>query len=363
MGGSGSLRAAEATRTQHQQQAQDPPQESSATSSSLLASIGESSASPHKQQKKEQQEDHDDDTKERFYKHQLVDHFRDDNYFYSDLEADMDSNKYWSNRYFQTTEYWKGPGHPIFVIVGGEGATDDGFFYPFVTEHLAKDFHAAVLQPEHRFYGPYAPVPNATVPELLRLLTVEQALADMVRLVRHVRDHHLGCSPDRSSHHYCPIITVGGSYPGALSALFRVVYPEFVDMAYAASAPLLMYAQSDTVDPNVYYDIVTDAAERTSPGCAHAVQQTLDGMKATVEAHSDDSLEEAARSVQVCADTLPDYIETPQMLAEALVLIASFKFADDNMGNYPPGTRDGPLPNVPNLSKYDQWRRHDRLFV
>ena len=220
-----------------------------------------------------------------FYDKQQVDHFDDDN------------TETWSNRYYKSTKYFKGAGHPIFMVVGGEGAMDDGFFYPFVTEVLAKRFSAAVLQIEHRFYGPYVPIANATNSQLEKLLTPSQAMADMVKLTRHVRDTELtGCSPDRDSPHYCPVITVGGSYPGFLSAMFRIVHGDFVDISYASSAPLLMYAQMS--DQNIYYDIITSAADRVSPGCSRAVRTTMDDMIDRVD--SADTLQEAATRIGVC---------------------------------------------------------------
>jgi hypothetical protein len=69
---------------------------------------------------------------------------------------------------------------------------------------------------------------------------------------------------------YCPVITVGGSYPGFLSAMMRTRYPGVVDMAYAASAPLRFYAQQ--IDQYEYYKVVTASAERSVKGCAHAVR-------------------------------------------------------------------------------------------
>lgn len=82
---------------------------------------------------------HDED-EELFYDDQLVNHFSDD-------------NSTWSNRYYKSVNYFEGPGHPIFLVVGGEGALDSGMLYPFVTHHLAPRFGAAVVQIEHRFYG------------------------------------------------------------------------------------------------------------------------------------------------------------------------------------------------------------------
>ena len=69
---------------------------------------------------------------------QAVDHFDDDN------------EDRWSHRYYAQAKHFKGPGHPIFLVVGGEGGNDRGFFYPFVEEHLAREFGAFCLHPEHR---------------------------------------------------------------------------------------------------------------------------------------------------------------------------------------------------------------------
>ena len=197
-----------------------------------------------------------------FWDDQLVNHFSND-------------TSTWSNRYYKSTKYFEGPGSPIFLVVGGEGALEK-MLYPFITEHLAPRFGAAVIQIEHRFYGPYRPIMGreATTEELLELLTPQQAMADMVYLTKHFKDELVCSKHTRKSSKYCPVITVGGSYPGFLSAMFRLVYPDFVDISYASSAPLKLYVQSTS--QYVYYDIVTDAAEKMSKGCAKAVRDTLE---------------------------------------------------------------------------------------
>ena len=84
--------------------------------------------------------------------------------------------------------------------------------YPFVTQNLAQHFGAAVIQVEHRFYGPYQPITGreATVAELIDLLTPQQAMADMVQLTKHFKEE-LDCMKyDRNSKNYCPVVTVGG---------------------------------------------------------------------------------------------------------------------------------------------------------
>jgi hypothetical protein len=74
-----------------------------------------------------------DENEACFYDEQLVDHF----------STSSSSSSTWSNRYYKSTNYFRGPGHPIFLVVGGEGALDNGMLYPFVTQHLAPRFGAA----------------------------------------------------------------------------------------------------------------------------------------------------------------------------------------------------------------------------
>eukprot|EP00956_Cyclotella_meneghiniana_P005150 scaffold6417_cov87-Cyclotella_meneghiniana.AAC.4 len=170
------------------------------------------------------EDDQHDPNEALFYDDQLVNHFTND---------PIESVKTWSNRYYKSTKYYKGPGSPIFVVGGGEGSLEK-MLYPFIEEHLAPRFGAAVIEIEHRFYGPYQPITgrDATVEELLELLTPQQAMADMIHLTRHFKEE-LGC---------------GEEY----------------------------YTRDSSTDQYVYYDIVTETAESMSKGCAKAVRETLE---------------------------------------------------------------------------------------
>ena len=164
-----------------------------------------------------------------------------------------------TNRYYEIDEHFGGAGNPIICIIGGEGAVppSEGVFYPWVGVELAQRFSALIVQPEHRFYGtsnPRGPAPFD--PASLRLLTPQQALADAATLILAKQKEH-NCT-EHGTPNYCPVITVGGSYPGFLSAMMRLRYPAVVDMAYSASAPTLLYAQK--IDHSAYYKKITESA-------------------------------------------------------------------------------------------------------
>jgi hypothetical protein len=277
---------------------------------------------------------HRDENSPLFFEEQLVDH-------YGNAKS-KHLPRYWKHRYYMSTEHYKGPGHPIILVVGGEGALNNGMLYPYVTHDLARRFGAAVVQPEHRFYGPYQPLgEKPTVLDRLDVFTPSQAMEDMLRLVNvHLRDVGMPfehCSIDRKSSDYCPFIAVGASYPGFLSAMFRLLHGDVVDMSYASSAPLLMYAQ--VTDNREYYDIVTRAADRSSPGCANAVRATFEGVDELIMDSS--SVLDAARAVGVCTgehgELLPKAFATTKDLKDGLNLMAVYGFANNDMGVYPPG--------------------------
>lgn len=235
-------------------------------------------------------------------------------------------------RYYLNDTAFGGPGHPLLVIMGGEGAIppSTGFFYPWVVDVLAPRFKALVLEPEHRFYGTSVP-PDAYDTATLHHLTPQQALADTVALIRSVQSSK-GCSA-RGTAEYCPVITIGGSYPGWLSAMMRLRYPAVVDGAYAASAPMRFYAQQ--VDQFSYYQVITRSAEAAAAGCAKAVRA------ATHLLPTADTPTLVAK-LNLCTPLPPYIVRGGDATAQTeLLMILAVSFAGLNMGNYPPGPATG----------------------
>lgn len=293
----------------------------------------------------------DPSTKEHFFTQQLVDHHA------------VHGSKVFSQRYYQKANYFGGPGSPIFVIFGGEDPLEN-LLYPFVYDHLAKSFDGITYALEHRFFGESIPVPNATLEELHKLLTPDQALWDVVRFIQHKR-HELGCSLDRNSLEYCPAITVGyvneaivifytnyyilvshpctsipfffsvsGSYPGMLSGLMRFVHSDVVDISYASSAPYNLYTHN--VSPYAYYEYVTLIADQMSPGCSDAVRQTLLAAQDDMIHRDSRDLLELASEYGICRDSIPEYVSTGEILSQEVMVIIAEHFAEGNMMAYPP---------------------------
>lgn len=254
--------------------------------------------------------------KERWYDGQLVDHFA----------LDDNNATTYSQRYFDSKQYFAGPGHPIFLICGGEDDSMSGFYYPFIAHELASKFGAYTMQVEHRFYGKSQPLGGEGWDDTLRLselLTPDQGIADFVRLANHVRKEKLGCDMDQSSDKYCPLIAVGGSYAARLATMMRLAYPDSVDMAYASSSPLLGFV--GYIDPNSYYNHITEVADKISPGCSKAVKNTLLHINSMLKVRPKKAtFEDRAKSIGVCSDTLPKYMtKSSDMFAQEIMMIAA----------------------------------------
>ena len=81
------------------------------------------------------------------------------------------------------------------------------------------------------YYGESLPFGNESfkIPKI-DYLSSQQALADYAYLVKYLKEKY---DAEES-----PVIAFGGSYGGMLSAWFRMKYPNMVQGALAASAPI-----------------------------------------------------------------------------------------------------------------------------
>lgn len=152
------------------------------------------------------------------------------------------------------------PGGPCFFYTGNEGPIDEFYNNTGFPFDNAAELGALIVFAEHRFFGESVPTWPKHEQNGLGLLSVEQALADYAAILEHLFDHH----------GRMPVIALGGSYGGILSAWFRIKYPHLVDMALAASAPILTVTQISA--PPLFFKAVTDTFAAARPACPDAVR-------------------------------------------------------------------------------------------
>ena len=87
--------------------------------------------------------DNDVDSTPLWHK-QYVDHIGED------TEHNGPTLDTYNQRFLKKSVHFRGPGHPILLIIGGEGSLDPPMLYQFVNDELAEEFGAFVLSPEHR---------------------------------------------------------------------------------------------------------------------------------------------------------------------------------------------------------------------
>ena len=79
----------------------------------------------------------------------------------------------WRQRCYVDASFWRGPGAPVFLYIGGEGP--QGPVSPTLFMHtLAQRHGALMLALEHRFYGESWPTPDMSNANL-QYLSSEQA--------------------------------------------------------------------------------------------------------------------------------------------------------------------------------------------
>ncbi|KAE9413954.1 hypothetical protein Angca_007020, partial [Angiostrongylus cantonensis] len=108
-------------------------------------------------------------------------------------------------RYFLNIEGYR-PGGPIFFYTGNDGilesfAMNTGFMWD-----IAPEFHAAVVFAEHRFFGKTQPYGDqcCNTTDHFGYLSSEQALADFVLLIEHLKQKKLDGAQKS------PVIAFGG---------------------------------------------------------------------------------------------------------------------------------------------------------
>lgn len=161
-----------------------------------------------------------------------------------------------SQRYYIDNSFGNNPGSPVFLYICGEATCSSNALMGAIRTY-AKAHHARMVAIEHRYYGVSLPYPNFSTAALSNLST-EEAIKDLARFQKQIIE---------DKHWIGRWISFGGSYPGSLSAYYRLSHPELVSGALASSAPVM--AKEDFVE----YD--EHVSKVLSPECRTKVRQAV----------------------------------------------------------------------------------------
>lgn len=188
-------------------------------------------------------------TQEPFWFSQRLDHF-----------ASQDRRTF-PQRYYHFQPYFHDPHAPIFLRICGEG-TCSGISNDYLAV-LARQFGAAIVCLEHRYYGESSPFEELTA-DNLKYLSSQQALFDLASF-RNFYQNLVNKQFNRTTGEDNPWIVFGVSYPGALSAWFRLKFPHLVRGSLSSSGVVLAVHNYTAFDEQI--------AASAGPACASALRE------------------------------------------------------------------------------------------
>jgi Serine carboxypeptidase S28 len=127
---------------------------------------------------------------------------------------------------------------PILFYTGNESPLDQYINNTGLMWELAPKLGAQVVFAEHRYEG--VSLPSADLPHCMAFSSSIQALADFAALLE-----HRFLAINHTMYRRRPIIAFGGSYGGMLAAWMRIKYPNIIQGAIAASAPVAGFPYND----------------------------------------------------------------------------------------------------------------------
>jgi pimeloyl-ACP methyl ester carboxylesterase len=140
------------------------------------------------------------------------------------------AQRYWVDSQYATA----GANSPVIYHICGEGDATDGYFLNDNAVAWAKTLGARLVYLEHRYYGHSLPTVDFTGPNM-RYLTLDNVIEDLASFQKWIAQQQGWTGK---------WISVGGSYSGTISALYRQMHPELVVGALASSAPMISGANN-----------------------------------------------------------------------------------------------------------------------
>jgi hypothetical protein len=189
-------------------------------------------------------------TSQHWFTNQVLDHF-------SPLD-----HRTFAQRYFVDNQFFNPKHQRVMIYICGEGPCSGTPTDSYVG-NVAQATQSLLVALEHRFYGLSVPFgANSLQVENLRYLSVEQGLADLAYFIDWFKNSNSYNVSSTSNW-----VVVGGSYAGAMSAWFRLKYPQSVIGSWASSAVINAITNFIQYDYQVFL-----STSKSGPWCAQGLQ-------------------------------------------------------------------------------------------
>ena len=178
---------------------------------------------------------------------QATDHF-------GRLGGDTFGQRYWVESSYAAP----GTDAPVIYHICGEADVEQGYFLNDSAIEWAKILGAHIVYLEHRYYGQSLPFADLSTAHL-QYLTLDNVIEDLAAFQKWLAANQ-GWKGKW--------ISVGGSYSGTLSAIYRQKHPELVVGALASSAPMVSGVGQSVDDQDELSDLSS-----TDPAVAEGGRQ------------------------------------------------------------------------------------------
>ncbi|MBC7692178.1 MAG: septum formation initiator [Methylotenera sp.] len=177
---------------------------------------------------------------------------------------DASDTRTFKQRYWISTTYSHGENSPVLYFICGEAECSAGDLGGATSQHAQK-LGATVVALEHRYFGKSQPFPEMTTANM-KYLTTSNALKDLATFQTFTM---------QKLNLKGKWVSIGGSYPGALSAYYRLKFPNLIAGSLASSAPVLARANFEEYDHHVF--------KVAGPDCAKVMQQVTSSVEAAMQ--------------------------------------------------------------------------------
>jgi lysosomal Pro-X carboxypeptidase len=147
---------------------------------------------------------------------------------------------------------------PILFYSGNEGPVEQYCNNTGLMWNLGKKMRALIVFAEHRFEGRSFPKVNGQE-DCVAFGTTAQALADYSALITALKKEY---------NTNAPVIAFGGSYGGMLAGWHRIIAPDIITGAIAASAPVKMIMSSTSSNYRGGWEAISRGMTKTGGGGA-----------------------------------------------------------------------------------------------